>query len=444
MCQPHMMIDTCIVYHNQVFRHGYGIIRQYLQSHLQRDARQSLDMQPTESPHWTVATKSIIAAAVLVLFGLLVWQFRNLIQPIVIAVLIAYLVNPLVAQATQRLKLSRGAAVLLVYALFLVAIIAVFTAIGFVSVEQGQRLVEVAPGLLTKSSVWLRANLAAIRATQAGQILPGTFSLEQFDLGALVSQLLSYAQPALSGGGSLAAQLASATLGAISTTFLILFVSIYLSKDAPLFSRMIGDVAQAPGYRADAERLSRDFMRIWDAYLRGQIILAVIMFFLVSLVLSVMGLNYSLALGALSGLMEFLPVIGPLIATVAAALVAIFQDGNWLGLSSLWYTVAIIAIMFALQQIEAALLVPRFVGEALDLHPVTVIVVVVMGTSLAGILGAVLAAPVAASIKLFGGYAWRKMFDLPPFVEEEDAPQSTHVSWRTRFTKFFQRAGRQG
>ena len=397
-------------------------------------------MPPTESPQWTVATKSIIAAAALVLLGLLVWQFRNLIQPIVIAVLIAYLVNPLVTQSTQRLKLSRGASVLLVYAVFLVTIIAVFTAIGFVSVDQGQRLVKEAPELLTKSSVWFRNTLTTIRATQAGQILPTNLSLEQLDLGSLASQLLSYAQPAISGGGSLAAQLASATLDVISTTFLILFISIYLSKDAPLFARMIGDVAQTPGYRADAERLSRDFVRIWDAYLRGQVILAVIMFFLVSLALSAMGLNYSLALGVLSGLMEFLPVIGPLIATVVAALVAIFQNGNWLGLSPLWYTLAIIAIMFALQQIEAAVLVPRFVGEALDLHPVTVIVVVVMGTSLAGILGAVLAAPVAASIKLLGGYAWRKMFDLQPFVQAEETQQSPPVSWRTRLAALVQRS----
>ncbi len=401
-------------------------------------------MQPTESPHWTVATKSIIAAAALVLFGLLIWQFRNLIQPIVIAVLIAYLVNPLVAQSTQRLKLSRGAAVLLVYAFFLVAIIAIFTGIGVVSVEQGQRLVEIAPEWLTKLSEWLRTHLTAIELTVAGQVYQINLSPDQLDLGALADQLLNYAQPALSGGSTLAAQVASTTFDVISTGFLILFISIYLSKDGPLFERMIGDVAQAPGYRADAERLSRDFVRIWDAYLRGQVILAVIMFFLVSLVLTAMGLNFSLGLGVLSGLMEFLPVIGPLIATVAAALVALFQDSNWLGLSPFWYTVVIIAIMFALQQIEGAVLVPRFVGEALDLHPVTVIVVVVMGTSLAGILGAVLAAPVAASVKLFGGYAWRKMFDLPPFAQEEDAPQSTHVSLRTRFTKFVQRIGRQG
>ncbi|MEZ4679532.1 MAG: hypothetical protein R2932_35475 [Caldilineaceae bacterium] len=56
-------------------------------------------------------------------------------------------------------------------------------------------------------------------------------------------------------------------------------------------------------------------------------------------------------------------------------------------------------------------------GDALDLHPLLVMISVLMGASLAGILGAVLAAPVVATIKLLGGYAWRKMLDLPPFPE---------------------------
>ncbi|MCA9999884.1 MAG: AI-2E family transporter, partial [Anaerolineales bacterium] len=65
-------------------------------------------------------------------------------------------------------------------------------------------------------------------------------------------------------------------------------------------------------------------------------------------------------------------------------------------------------------------LVPRIVGEALDLHPLLVIVGVFMGASLAGIVGAILAAPVLASIKLIGVYAWRKLFDLHPFPEPEE------------------------
>ncbi len=73
--------------------------------------------------------------------------------------------------------------------------------------------------------------------------------------------------------------------------------------------------------------------------------------------------------------------------------------------------------MILIQQIENALLVPRIVGGALNLHPFIVIVGVFMGASLAGVLGAVLAAPIIASLKVLGGYTWRKLFDLPPFPD---------------------------
>jgi len=69
--------------------------------------------------------------------------------------------------------------------------------------------------------------------------------------------------------------------------------------------------------------------------------------------------------------------------------------------------------------VENNVLVPRIVGRALDLHPLVIIIGVFMGASLLGLIGAILAAPILATIKLLGTYAWRKMFDLPPFPEPE-------------------------
>ena len=73
--------------------------------------------------------------------------------------------------------------------------------------------------------------------------------------------------------------------------------------------------------------------------------------------------------------------------------------------------------MIVVQQVENNLLVPRIVGGALDLHPLIVIIGGLMGAALAGVLGAILAAPILASLKLVGQYVWRKLFDLPPFPE---------------------------
>jgi predicted PurR-regulated permease PerM len=99
--------------------------------------------------------------------------------------------------------------------------------------------------------------------------------------------------------------------------------------------------------------------------------------------------------------------------------VAFLQPTNYLGLEPWLFALLVIGVMFLIQQIENNVLVPRIVGRALDLHPLVIIIGVFMGASLAGLIGAILAAPVLATIKLLGTYAWRKMFDLQPFPEPE-------------------------
>jgi predicted PurR-regulated permease PerM len=173
------------------------------------------------------------------------------------------------------------------------------------------------------------------------------------------------------------------------------------------------------GYRRDTERMLREFNRIWQAYLRGQIVLAFVIFMAVWISLSILGVQNAFGLGVLSGLLEFLPVIGPFIGTAVAALVAFFQPTNYVGLDPLIFALLVIGVMIIIQQIENNILVPRIVGGALDLHPLVVIIGVFMAASVAGLIGAVLAAPVLATVKLVGTYAWRKMFDLPPFPEPE-------------------------
>jgi predicted PurR-regulated permease PerM len=120
----------------------------------------------------------------------------------------------------------------------------------------------------------------------------------------------------------------------------------------------------------------------------------------------------------LAGLLEFVPTVGPVVSAIVAILVALFQPSNYLGLASWQYALLVLALMVVIQQLENNLLVPRIVGGALDLRPILVIIGVFMGASLAGILGAILAAPVVASLKLLGQYTWRKLFDLPPFPDE--------------------------
>ena len=398
---------------------------------------------PHESPPWSIATKSIVAVVSLLLITLIIWRFQTLIAPLVIALILAYLFHPLISVVENRLRLKRIFAVLLVYFVFAFVVLGGAFALGLVVIDQVQRLSIELPKLIERAPTLLESLLAYL-PTQSIRIGPYTLGpLNNFpglDWSSLAQQAASLLSPLFSSSSTLVGQLAQTTVNVLTLSFLIFVISIYIARDIPRIGNMISNIANQPGYRQDAERLMADFVQVWNAYLRGQVILGLAMGIIVGVVLAVLGVSNALALGLLSGLLEFLPVAGPVIGGGAAILVAFFQNGNYLGFSSFNYALLIAVVMILLQQLENNLLVPRIVGGALDLHPLIVMISVLMGASLAGILGAVLAAPVVASLKLLGAYAWRKMLDLPPFPDPPAPPpamvKTKNPNWRTRFSSW--------
>lgn len=382
-----------------------------------------------DSPPWSLSIKVIVAVTVLLLIVLMIWRFQSLLPTLVLAAILAYLLNPLVNLATARLKVTRGAAVAVVYTLLLLIAIGGGIGLGFLAFEQASKLTtEFLPDSFTDAAALVQEQIQLFSA-RSFTIGPYTFSPATLpswiNLQDLAQQAVNLLRPLFSQSGSLVAQVAQATFSTLGVIFLVLVVSIYLVKDAPALWETISNLAHQPGYRQDAERLLTDFARIWDAYLRGQVILALVIGFIVSVTLSMLGVSNALGLGVLSGVLEFLPIVGPLIGSGAAILVAFFQSETIWGLPSYQYAILIAVVMGLIQGLENNLLVPRIVGDALDLHPLLVMISVIMGASLAGVLGAVLAAPVVATIKLLGVYAWRKMLDLPPFPEPAPEPVAT-------------------
>ncbi|MEM7537540.1 MAG: AI-2E family transporter [Chloroflexota bacterium] len=386
-----------------------------------------------DSPPWSQTTKALVGLTSLFLVGLVIWRFQSLWTTVVVALLIAYLLTPLIKLVQNRLGFNRSNSVLLTYFILLGLGIGGIFALVSLALNQFTILSAQFPDLLTQAATNIQTFTAYLTESMPSRKFSiGTFDISvgrildalnidlaslQFNLNleSLVSQVLSLIEPIFSRGGSLATQFAQATLNVVSQGLFIFIISIYIATDLPRFDNFISDLAHQPGYRKDADRLVDEFVRIWNSYLRGQVILGLVIGVIVSACLLALGVNNALALGLLSGLLEFLPILGPVIGTAAAILVAFFQPENYLQLSALNYALLIGAVMFAIQQLENSLLVPRIVGDALDLHPLVVMISVFMGAALAGILGAILAAPVVATIQLVGGYAWRKMFDLDPF-----------------------------
>ncbi len=413
-----------------------------------------MDTQPNDSsPPWNRNVKTIVTVMTVLLIALVLWQFSALIRYLVIAGILSFLLGPIINLIERYFQIKRVAATLTVYLTLLVVLLLATAGLGIA----GFNIAEQVPGfinntipeLLTQLTDWL--NTQSQNDFNIGPFgpyrLPSAAAINWTDVqGDVLALLQDSVSRIIETGGSAIRWLSGSAISIVSlaANFLLIFaMSIYINLDAPRLENIIGDVTDATGYRADAQRLFREIGRIWRAYLRGQIILGIVIFFIVWLVLMALGVSNAFSLGVLSGILEFLPMIGPVVGAGAAVLVAVFQDPNWMGLSGWQLGLLIMVVMLIIQQLENNILVPRIVGNAIDLHPLVTMVVVLMGASAAGILGAILAAPVAATLLLIGRYTWRKLFDLPPFPAPEREPEPVTIPGMSRLRSLLTPSGRK-
>lgn len=187
------------------------------------------------------------------------------------------------------------------------------------------------------------------------------------------------------GGGTLAF-LASLFGGAVSAVILIV-VSFYLASQADGIERFIRLVTplRDEGYVLDLWKRSKIKIGQW---LRGQLLLGLIVGVLVYITLTVLGVRYALILGLIAAIFELVPIIGPILAAVPAVFFAFLVS------PLLAFTVAIVYI--AIQQVESHLLVPLVMKRTLGMNPLIVIISLLIGAKLGGVLGMFLAVPIAA------------------------------------------------
>ncbi len=184
------------------------------------------------------------------------------------------------------------------------------------------------------------------------------------------------------------------------------------------------------GYEYDVRRLLQALGLVWNAFLRGQITLGIVMGIVTWITMALLGVRYNVVLGLLAGLLEFVPIIGPLIAGTVAVLVALFQPENYLGFTPLTHAIVVLVAAIILQQVENNVLVPRILGGSLGLHPVIILIGAVVAANLAGIMGLLLSAPILATRRLIGSYVYRKLFDQDPWPDPPATPRAPpEIKW---------------
>ena len=139
-----------------------------------------------------------------------------------------------------------------------------------------------------------------------------------------------------------------------------------------------------PGYTQDFERLTRELGRIWNAFLRGQIIIFFLAVIVYSIVLSVLGVHYAIGLAFVAGLARFVPYVGPAVNWTVLVLVSYFQVFKLFGLSPFYYTLLVLIIALVIDQIFDYIVSPRILSDTLKVHPAAVLVAAIVAANLFG------------------------------------------------------------
>jgi predicted PurR-regulated permease PerM len=327
---------------------------------------------------------------------------------------LAYLIEPLVELLTRRTGLSRTLSIAIIYLLLIAILVSVPVGAITPIVVQTNNLINNTPSYLQQLGEFLQKPIII-----AGFEIPiNELPLDQV-YATLTSNFVSILQTVGSRSISLFGSVASATISTVGWTILVLFLSFYLVKDNEQFFQFALDNVPKD-YRRDMLRLSDEISLLWNAFLRGQLILCGVVGSIVFVMAVVIGLPNALILGLIAGLMELIPTFGPILAAVPAVLVGLFQShSSWLGdlMSPFWFFVVIAVLYTVIYQLENYYLVPRIIGHHLKLHPLVVILGVLAGASVAGILGIILAAPVLATARAILIYIYRKLTDQPPFPD---------------------------
>jgi predicted PurR-regulated permease PerM len=381
---------------------------------------------PPASPRWGATIKLLVSLTGLVLVGALLVRFRGIIPPLVIAGILTYLVLPIVTWLHRQAGISWALATNLFFLVLILQLIAALAAAGLAGIQQLQGLFFTVQDFL----ISLPEQIAAL-SRQPLAFGPFIVDLTQLDLTPLVDQLLASIQPLLGRVSDLLTFLASGAISLLANLVLVLAVSYFLTIDYERLGKGWSGLS-IPGVEEDLRRLQQALARIWHSFLRGQLLVVLTTGVLIGSVMTLLGVRYSLALGVLFGIAKFVPILGPFSAGVVAALVALFQPGNWLGVSPLGHAVLVVAAVIVLDQSIDYLLLPRIMGSSLNLHPVIIIVGAIIGASLAGVIGLLLSAPAMATLLLLTRYTFRKLVDLSPWDPPIDAaPRYRPWRWPT-------------
>ena len=348
----------------------------------------------------------------------LLYHLRNALLPFAVGGALAYVLDPIVSSLERRIPwmssrpdLKRLILILLTFAIAIIlgigAIIAVIPPIS----NEISRFVDNLPSLITQARATVESVDAEIVERLPEEAVTAIHDAAQ-DIGALAIPVVRF--------------FAARTYGVITQTLSLLLglamaplILFYILKDKrKIIEGMLATLSPEP--RKHTQNVLGILNDVFGAYIRGQLILGLIVGVMVFIGLWLMGVPFSPVLGLVAGLTELIPVIGPWLGAIPALLVVLATAPD----KFLWVALLYLVV----QQLENIFLVPRVQSESLNLHPVMVLAALIVGSEVAGLWGMIMGPPFAAAgrgVLLYFLSVWRAQddADASETVLQDDAPQ---------------------
>ncbi|MCL5003741.1 MAG: AI-2E family transporter [Patescibacteria group bacterium] len=314
--------------------------------------------------NFSVSTRSVIASFLLLFFAWLAWQIKDIIFMVFVALIISMTLVPVIDKIHGR-KVSRTLATLLVYATFVTAIL-----------------------FLLGYGLSPLAQQTALFLTQLPKLLDRFLTHPLIE--PMSQQIISGLTGQLSGVSGNILQITFNVFSSVVSLVTVIVFSFYFSLEYGHFrERLLKLVRGEEGRRKLSQILQETEVKI-GSWVRGELVLGFLIGLMTYAGLTVLRVNYAVPLSVIAGILEIIPMIGPIISAVPAVLVG-FAASPILGLG-------VLALFILIQQVENTLFVPKVMQKAVDLDPILTLLVILIGGKLYGFVGALLAVPVTLVI----------------------------------------------
>lgn len=366
------------------------------------------------SRRWNNVTKIIISATLVILFLVLIVTFRAMIAPTIVALLLAFILSYPVNWIQRQTGWARRTAVVVLYVLLLT-------------------LVAVTPAFFIPRTLTLFASLqqtiedliAQLQTTSTGLLV--TFGDLDLSPDVIFQQVAEGLQNVLLATANPFSIFRNVTYSVLQVLY-VLVLNFWLLTDLHKLRRSIYE--QIPiDYQEDVRRLAEELSQTWQAFLRGQILLALVVGVIVWVPLAIVGMPNAGGLAVLAGLMEFMPGVGNGISGTIGTALALFQGSTWLRLpgGNITFALIVMVIYMVIAQFESIYLVPKLVGGRVKLHPGVAFVGIIAGALVFGVLGVLLASPVMASARILIVYIYHKLIDQEPFAPQRTVQSTVRI-----------------